>query len=106
MAKKVTGKQTFKNVKFVHCRQHHPDGSVNPHGGLTIAYVMNAAFKVVGFSAARCNIRDMYNKQVGRMKSAGRLLSEHWYEEVPEIDEKTFIEQALEGYQREFGKAA
>jgi hypothetical protein len=44
----------------------------------------------------------MYNKKVGRMKAAGRLLSSDWYQEVPEIAEQTFIQQAHDGYQQKF----
>lgn len=97
-------KQTFKNVKFIHCRRYNKDGSIRPHGGMTIAYVVDNKFNVVGFSAARCNSKDMYNKQVGRMKASGRLLSDKWYTDVPEIAEKTFIEQAIDGYNREFAE--
>lgn len=97
-------KQTFKNVKFIHCRYHNTDGTVKPHGGLTIAYVVDAKFAVVGYAAARCNTKDMYNKQVGRMKAAGRLLSDKWYQDVPETDEKAFIDQVIKGFAREFAE--
>lgn len=95
-------KQTFKNVKFIHCRYLNNDGSIAPNGGLTIAYVVNENFKVVGFAAAKCNKLDAYKKQLGRQKAAGRLLSDAHYEEVPEIDEQVFINQAHEGFKREF----
>ena len=90
------------NIKFVHCRNKKNDGSVMPNGGLTIAYVLNGAFKVVGFAAARCNPKDHYNKHIGRMKAAGRLLSSEYYTDVPEIEEKTFIQQSQEGYNNAF----
>lgn len=90
------------NIKFVHCRNINQDGSVKPHGGMTIAYAINESFKVVGWAAAKCNIKDMYNKHVGRMKAAGRMLSNEYYQECPEIDEKTFIKNAQNGYQKEF----
>lgn len=90
------------HIKYVHCRNTNKDGSVMPHGGLTIAYVMNDAFKVVGFASAKCNVKDNYNKHVGRMKSAGRLLSAKYYVDVPETDEKTFIKQAKDGYVKQF----
>ena len=50
----------------------------------------------------KCNIKDMYNKHVGRMKAAGRMLSNEYYQECPELDEKTFIKNAQDGYQKEF----
>lgn len=88
-------------IKYIHCRNVDGDGSVMPHGGLTIAYTLNPAFKVVGWAAAKCNIKDTYNKHVGRAKSAGRMLSAAWYQECPEMDEKEFIQQAQEGYHKE-----
>lgn len=102
MATKVVKKQTFKNVKFIHCRSVNDDNSIKPNGGLTIAYVVNAAFKVVGWAAARCNPLDTYNKQIGRMKASGRLLSDKWYQECPELDEPTFIQQSIDGYKKNF----
>lgn len=95
-------KQTFKNVKFIHCRYRNKDGSIAPRGGLTIAYVVNENFKVVGYAASKCNKLDAYRKQLGRQKAAGRLLSEAHYNEASEIDEPVFIEQAHEGFKREF----
>ena len=90
------------SIKFIHCRSVNKDGTIKPQGGLTIAYNLNANFKVGGWAAAKCHEKDLYNKQVGRMKSSGRLLSETYYHDEPETDESTFIQQAKEGYQREF----
>jgi hypothetical protein len=95
-------KQTFKNVKFVHCRNRDALGSIMPNGGLTIAFVTDADFKVVGYAAARCAPIDMFNKQIGRMKSSGRLLSDKWYQEVGGIDQKDFVQKAHEGYYAKF----
>ncbi len=92
------------HIKYVHCRNKAKDGSVTPHGGLTIAYVLNDAFKVVGFASAKCHTKDNYNKHVGRMKAAGRLLSATYYVDVPETDEKTFIQQAKDGYAKQFAE--
>ena len=90
------------NVKFIHCRNINPDGTINPHGGLTIAYNINKDFKVVGWAAAKCNFKDTYNKQIGRMKAAGRLLSNKYYLTVAETDEKTFIEKSHNGFKQHF----
>ena len=95
-------KQTFKNVKFIHCRNRDEHGVVTPNGGLTIAYVTDNDFKVVGYAAARCAPIDMFNKQVGRMKSSGRLLSNKWYQEVNGVDQKEFVTKAHEGYYARF----
>lgn len=91
------------NIKFIHCR-NTKQGIVQPKGGLTIAYCINEKFKVVGWAAARCNMKDIYNKHVGRMKAAGRLLSSKYYQDAPETDEKTFIQQTQEGYQKHFNE--
>lgn len=79
------------NTKFIHCRNTNKNGTIQPTGGLTIFYNLNSDCKVVGGAAAKCHEKDLYNKQVGRMKSSGRLLSEHYYQEASEIDEVTFI---------------
>lgn len=90
------------NIKFIHCRNLHTNGTIKPTGGLTIAYNLNSDFKVVGYAAAKCHEKDLYNKQIGRMKSAGRLLSEKYYQDVPEVDETTFIKQTKDGYAKAF----
>lgn len=90
------------SIKFIHCRHNNQDGSISPLGGLCIAYVLNAEFKVVGWAAARCAPMDTYNKKIGRMKASGRLLSHTYYQECPEIAEHTFIQQTHDGYQKAF----
>ena len=94
----------ISNIKFIHCRNTDKNGTIHPTGGLTIAYNLNSDFKVVGWAAAKCHEKDLYNKQVGRMKSSGRLLSERYYQEAPEIDETTFIKQTKDGYVSAFIK--
>lgn len=90
------------NIKFIHCRNINQDGTINPNGGLTIAYNINKDFKVVGWAGAKCHTKDNYNKQIGRRKSAGRLLSDKYYNPVNETNESDFIQKTQEGYQREF----
>ena len=90
------------NIKFIHCRSKHANGTIKPTGGLTIAYNLNAQFKVVGYAAAKCHEKDLYNKQIGRMKSSGRLLSEKYYQDTPEVDEATFIQQTKDDYAKAF----
>lgn len=92
------------NIKFIHCRNIDKQGVVSPKGGLTVAYCLNNQFKVVGWAAAKCNNKDTYNKHVGRMKAAGRMLSAQYYQDSPEIEEKTFIQQTQEGYQKNFNE--
>ena len=95
-------KQTFHNVKFIHCRNKNEKGSVTPNGGLTIAFVTDNEFKVIGYAAARCAPMDVFVKQIGRMKASGRLLSDKWYQEVEPIDQKQFVTKAHEGYYAKF----
>ncbi len=94
--------QVTSKIKFIHCRNLSANNAVLPHGGLTIAYVLNEQFKVVGWAAAKCSNKDVYNKQVGRMKSEGRLSSNEYYQECPEINEQTFINQTHEGFKKNF----
>ncbi len=95
-------KQTKSKIKFIHCRNVSKNGSVIPHGGLTVAYVLNESFKVVGWAAAKCSNLDVYNKTIGRMKAQGRLKSHEYYQECPEIDEPTFIKQTHDGFSKAF----
>ena len=106
MSKKAVVPST-KNVKFVHCRNVTDDGKVAAHGGMTIAYYVDSAFKVVGYAAAKCHSNDNYNKHIGRAKAAGRLLSSSYYEQVPEpMDEVEFIKRTKEGFTKFFNTPA
>ena len=91
-----------KTVKFIHCRYKNADGSVMPTGGLTIAYNLNNEYKVVGWAAAKCHIKDHYNKHVGRAKAEGRLLSAKYFELCNEMDESEFITKTQLGFNKEF----
>jgi len=91
-----------KQIKYIHCRNLNKDGSIKPHGGLTIAYGLNDKFKVIGYAAAKCHEKDLYNKHLGRVKSAGRLLSAEFFQEVHEMDESAFIQQSKQGYLDKF----
>lgn len=89
-------------IKFVHCRNLNDDGSINPRGGLCIAYATNDDQKVVGYAAAECPTNYNYVKAVARAKAAGRMKSAKYYQDAPELDEKVFIINAREGYQDKF----
>lgn len=89
-------------IKFIHCRNVAKDGKIIPQGGLTVAYVLNEQFKVVGWAAAKCHIKDLYNKCLGRVKTTGRLLSDTYYQECPEMDEQQFIKQTKDGFKKNF----
>lgn len=86
------------NVKYIHNRKIQADGTVAPNGGLTVAYVLDGNFKVVGWAAARCHEKDHYNKKIGRAKASGRLLSNSWFQECDPMNEKEFIQRSVEGY--------
>lgn len=92
-------KRPQTNIRFIHLRNNNIDGSISPNGGMTIAYTRNEKGLVVGWASAKCHIRDNFNKVKGRMKAAGRLLSAHYYNDCPELNEKTFIEKCNEQYQ-------
>ena len=94
--------QTKSNIKFIHCRNVSKNGSVIPHGGLTVAYVLNESFKVEGWATAQGSNLDVYNKTNGSMKAQGRLKSHEYYQECPEIGEPTFINQTHEGFKKNF----
>ena len=72
-------------VKFLHYRayeeQLNKDGTdynqvIASNGGATVAYVEGE--EGVTFAFAFCHDLDRYNKELGRIKSAGRLLSDKY----------------------------
>jgi hypothetical protein len=73
-------------------------------GGMTIAYAVNQDNKVLGYAGAKCHSNDNYNKKIGRAKATGRMKSATYYQECPELDEKTFINSTLTGYQKAFNE--
>lgn len=93
-----------KKVKFIHCRNLNKDLTTKPMGGMTIAYVLNDKFKVVGYATARCHTHDHYVKKLGRVKASGRLNSGEFYVNCPEKDEQVFISECHAGYLKEFAK--
>lgn len=90
------------NVKFIHCRDKDANGNIKTHGGLTIAYVLNNNFKVIGWAGAKCHPNDRFVKKIARAKAAGRLNSGQYYQECPERDEASFIEETHAGYKKLF----
>lgn len=87
-----------QSVKFIHNRKVSKDGHVLPNGGLTIAYVLDNKFKVIGYAPARCHDKDHYNKNIGRAKASGRLRSAKYFQECAPTDEKEFIQKCVNGY--------
>ncbi len=89
-------------VKFIHIRKIGNDDKPLPNGGMTIAYVIDDTFKVVGMAAARCHSNDRYVKAIGRKKSESRLRSDAYYADVPELSEQDFRDRCFSGYYKFF----
>lgn len=72
------------DVKFLHYRAYEiiPDGPgwgttvISSNGGTTVAYIEGE--EGISHAFAYCHELDRYNKELGRIKSAGRLLSENY----------------------------
>ena len=72
------------DVKFLHYRAYEiiPDGPgqetavITSNGGATVAYIEGE--EGISHAFAYCHELDRYNKELGRIKSAGRLLSENY----------------------------
>lgn len=72
------------DVKFLHYRAYEivPDGPgqetavILCNGGTTVAYIEGE--EGISHAFAYCHELDRYNKELGRIKSAGRLLSEKY----------------------------
>ena len=68
--------QTQNEIKFLHFRDIADDGSVNPRGGVTIAYRgfgPTEGVQTVSFAAARCSKDDNFERAQGRALAAQRL---------------------------------
>ena len=68
------------DVKFLHYRAYEEDNhgevTVASNGGTTVAYIEGE--EGISHAFAYCHELDRYNKELGRSKSAGRLLSENY----------------------------
>ena len=68
------------DVKFLHYRvyeeDNHGEVTVASNGGTTVAYIEGE--EGISHAFAYCHELDRYNKKLGRIKSAGRLLSENY----------------------------
>jgi len=62
------------SIRFAHIRIIAPDGHIDSKGGLTIAYEQQG--NTINYAIARCHERDNFVKSQGRVKAAGRLLSD------------------------------
>lgn len=68
--------QTQNEIKFLHFRDIADDGSVNPRGGVTIAYhgfQPSEGTQLVTFAAARCSKDDNFERAEGRHIAQSRL---------------------------------
>ena len=92
-------------VKFLHLRpiQQYTtrNGTIRApatRGGVCIAYEVKKeadGYHVFGVAACKCHSKDNYNKQVGRIKSSGRLKSPRFRLDAGGVPEKQFIEQSV-----------
>jgi len=82
-------------TKFMHLR-NLINGKPSSRGGITIAYVLNDDFNVIGFAPARCHINDNYSRKTGRIKAEGRLKSKSFFVQVKDIPEKEFHHKMVE----------
>jgi len=62
------------DIRFRHERRYEGDVDVPlPNGGRTVAYMFTASGDTIE-TYADCSVKDTYNKKLGRIISAGRLL--------------------------------
>lgn len=88
-------KQIPEGTRFAHYRFVAPNGSIVSQGGVTIAYRVDDAAGTVIHANAKCHIADNYNKNLGRVKAAGRTLSKR--KGVFVGSEKDFLTQLDQG---------
>jgi hypothetical protein len=86
-------------IKYLHFRYTTPDvikegtyqpGRVLSTGGMCVAYQLDDNYQVLGFAIARCHKHDNYNKEQGRVKATGRLLSPTYFVQT-QLDEQEFM---------------
>lgn len=77
-------------IKFAHIRHKYTidtgavlDEVISPNGGVTVAYVVDEVFNVLGYSYAKCSKKDNYNKKVGRQIAQNRLKSPKHFQDLP-----------------------
>lgn len=78
------------SIRFAYKRVVNPQGEIDPRGGLTIAYEQQG--NTINYAIARCHHNDNFNKQQGRVKAAGRLLSDK-HRQSTTLDLKAFKER-------------
>jgi len=61
-------------IRFAHRRIITPEGTISSKGGMTIAYEQQG--NTINYAVARCHGNDNFVKSQGRVKAAGRLLSD------------------------------
>ena len=78
-----------EDVKFLHYRAYEEvwneeteevEHVISSNGGTTVAYVEGEAG--ISYAFAYCHDLDRYNKELGRIKAAGRLNSDKYRSEV------------------------
>lgn len=63
------------SIRFAHRRVIDQEtGEISPRGGLTFAY--EQVGNEIHYAIARCHTNDNFNKQQGRVKAAGRMMSD------------------------------
>lgn len=60
-------------IHYLHLRYQDKDGSVSNHGGITIAWREHENGKALEVAMARCNLKDNFNKKIGRSIARGNL---------------------------------
>jgi hypothetical protein len=99
-------------VKFIHMRDRgltDSDLTVLPHGGCTIAYVLNSlpnGTQEIRYAWAECHDVDNFNKAHGRVKAGGRLKSYQHSAAIPYNGEKnSAIVEVLRRHYYEYKEA-
>lgn len=67
------------NVRVAHIRYPAEDGSIDNHGGITLAAEIGDNHKVIKFAIAKCHRKDNYVKHIGWNKAVGRVISKNEY---------------------------
>jgi hypothetical protein len=71
-------------VKFFHVRHHNHNGILLANGGCTFAMVEETRPDLnVRWGVCKCHENDAFNKRTGRIKAAGRAISNKYFFLIP-----------------------
>lgn len=80
------------DVKYLHYRQYNADGTIDPRGGMTIAFVEDEN-GIIHYAQAACSRKDNFRRSTGRNYARARLFTPHPSYARTQLSEKAFASE-------------